>query len=601
MINLSDYVIDFLVKKGIEDIFLVSGGGIMYLTDSVGRNKKIRYITNYHEQASATAAEAYARVKRSFGACLVTTGPGSTNAITGVAGAWMDSIPVFVISGQVKRSLIADYSKIRQIGPQEINIVDMVKPVTKYATTVMDPNKIKYELEKAYYLMLEGRPGPVWINIPLDVQAAMVDVDKLMGFEVSLQSTRKKNNLKNAINKVYDLLSESKKPILIGGNGIRLSKSELLFEKLVRKLKIPVVLAFNGMDLLPEKDPYLIGKFGPGGQRRGNFALQNADLIISIGASLNIASTGFDYQHFGFKAKKIMVNIDMEEINTRKIKIDQKVVSDAKDFLKAMLSSKRISSYKEKLKWFKVCYFWKSKYPSITEDFFEKNKYVNSYVFFDKLSDTTLATDIVVTGIALDAASMYQAFKVKKGQRAFVNKNLGQMGWSLPAAVGANVGNNRKRTVCVTGDGSFMVNVHELQTISYYKLPIKIFVFNNEGYESIRYTQNNMFEGRLVGSDKYTGVGNPNFSLLAKAHKLPYEKIVNNNQIVSKVKKILSTQGPVLCEVNIDPKQRRMPKAASYRKLDGKIESKPLEDMWPFLPKKEIEENMSFFEKSNEE
>ncbi len=597
MIQLSDYVIDFLVKKGIKDIFLVSGGGIMYLLDSVGRNKNIRYISNYHEQASATAAEAYARVKNSFGVCLVTTGPGGTNAITGVAGAWVDSIPMIVISGQVKRELIADYSKIRQIGPQEINIIDMVRPITKYAVTVTNPEKIRYELERSYYEMLNDRPGPVWINIPLDVQGTLIDEKKVTGFDLP-QLRNDKNYLKDKVNETIDLLKKSQRPLIIAGNGIRLSGGLKLFIKLINRLDIPVVLPINGLDLLEENNKLLIGKFGPFGQRRGNFALQNADLILSIGASINIASIGFNLNGFAPKAKKIMINIDKGELTKDVLKINLRIEADAKQFLEKLLAQTEKLTFHFSSKWHEACHYWKKKYLNIFSEYFNNKKHVNSYVFFDKLSDLISAEDIVTTGIALDACSLYQAFKVKKGQRAFVNKNYGQMGWSLPAAVGANIGNGRKRTICVTGDGSFMVNVHELQTISYYKLPIKIFVFNNCGYESIRYTQNNMFDGRLVGSDKKTGVSNPDFEFLAQAHNLPYEKIYSNDEIVRKVNKILKIKGPVLCEVNIDPKQRRMPRISSYRRPDGILESKPLEDMWPFLPKEEVYKNMHFFDKN---
>lgn len=599
MIQLSDYVINFLVKKGITDIFLVSGGGIMYLLDSVGRNKKIKYTANYHEQASATAAEAYARVKNHFGACLVTTGPGETNAITGVAGAWVDSIPVFVVSGQVKRELISNYKVLRQKGPQEINIIDMVKPITKYAVTMVEPNKIRYELEKAYYQMFEGRPGPVWINIPLDVQGMMIDETKLIEFT----APKKKDNkeyLKKRVGKAISLLKKSQRPLIIAGNGIRLSGSQELFVRLINQLNIPVVLPINGMDLLEEENNLLVGKFGPFGQRRGNFALQNADLILSIGASLNVASTGFNLKGFAPKAKKIMVNIDKGELTKNVLNIDLGIEGDAKNFIKEFLSQSKKADFHFSKKWHKACQHWKKKYPNITPEYYDNKKYVNSYVFFEKLSNLVSSKDVITTGIALDVCSLYQAFKIKKSQRAFVNKNYGQMGWSLPAAIGANVGNGRKRTICVTGDGSLMINVHELEVIRHYNLPIKIFVFNNGGYESIRYTQNNMFAGRLVGSDEKTGVSNPDFRFLAKAHRLPYVKINNNEEIVKRIKKVLKIKGPVLCEVNIDPKQRRMPRISSYRRPDGILESKPLEDMWPFLPREEVYKNMHMFDNKSE-
>lgn len=597
MMTLSDYVIDFLVKKGIKDIFLVSGGGIMYLTDAVGRNKKIKYIANYHEQACATAAEAYARVTNHFGACLVTTGPGGTNAITGVAGAWVDSIPLFVISGQIKRELISNYKKLRQLGPQEINIVEMVKPITKYAKTVMDPEKIRYELERAYYHMLEGRPGPVWLDIPLDVQGSQININKLEGFKEPKKIYKK--NIKFQVRKTIDLLRTSKRPVLIFGNGVRLSHAENLLPDLIKKIKAPVLSPINSLDLVEENNPYFMGKFGPFGQRRGNFTLQNSDLILSIGASLNASSIGYNIEGFAPNAFKIMVNIDKGELEKPTLKVNFKIESDAREFINEFLKQTKNHKFNYDPNWYKALKYWKNKYKNINKDYYTDKKNVNSYVFFDKLSDIIDKNDVITTGIGLDAVSMYQGLKVKKNQRAFVNKNFGQMGWGLPAAIGANIGNGRKRSICVTGDGSLMVNVHELEIISCYKLPIKIFVFNNDGYESIRYTQNNLFEGRIVGADKKTGVSNPNFKDLANAHRLPYEIISNNSEIDKKLKKVLKIKGPILCEIKINPKQRRMPRISSYRRPDGVLESKPLEDMWPFLPKKEVFENMNIFNKQN--
>lgn len=597
MIRLSDYVIDFFVKKGITDVFLVSGGGIMYLCDSVGSNKKIKYISNYHEQASATAAEAYSRKTNNFGVCLVTTGPGGTNAITGVAGAWFDSIPQFVISGQVKKELISDYKKLRQKGPQEINIIDMVKPITKYCKTVLQPQTIRYELEKAYFYMKNGRPGPVWIDIPLDVQSAIIDETKLRGFHEPKKkemSQKEYGNIQTAIH----LLQKSRRPVLILGNGVRLSHGEVILRECIKKIKAPILLPINGLDLVEETHPYLMGKFGPFGSRRGNFTLQNADLVISIGASLNVASIGFNTQDFSPHSKKIMVNVDSGELTKDVIHIDVPIRMDAKQFMEVFLAQSRRLNFTYDPAWSRACSHWKKKYPNISKDYWDDMTHVNSYVFFDKLSDAVTAKDVIVTGIGLDAVSLYQAFRVKKNQRAFVNKNFGQMGWSLPAVIGACAANKRKRTICVTGDGSLQVNVHELSTIRQYNMPVKIFVFNNGGYESIRYTQNNLFDGRLVGSDSKTGVSNPQFDSLARAYGLLYEKINNNAEIESKITKVLAVDGPVLCEININEKQRRLPRISSYRKPDGTLVSKPLEDMWPFLPESEVHENMSLFDHS---
>lgn len=591
MIKLADYVINFLVKKRIKDIFLVSGGGIMYLTDSVCKNKNIRYVANHHEQASATAAESYARVKNHFGACLVTTGPGGTNAITGVAGAWVDSIPIFVISGQVKRELISDYKILRQKGPQEINIIDMVKPITKYAITVANPDNIRYELEKSYNIMQEDRPGPIWLNIPLDVQGAMIDEKKLNGYQPPDKSTDRTLHRKQVSNAIK-LLKSSKRPVLILGNGVRLSRGEKLSDIFINKIKIPVLLPLNGLDLVADDNPYLMGKFGPFGQRRGNFTLQNSDLILSIGASLNVAAIGFDISGFAPNAKKIMVNIDKGELIKDTLRIDFGIEMDAKEFMEEFLEQTERIKFSTPSKWHTICQYWKEKYPNLSSDYTSDKNYVNSYIFFDRLSDLTTSRDIITTGIGLEVYGLYQVYKIKKGQRAFVNKNFGQMGWCLPAAIGANVGNGRKRTICVTGDGSILMNIQELETIKYYRLPIKIFVFNNRGYESIRFTQNNLFEGRFIGSDESSGVSNPDFKHLAAAHNLGYEYIKNDSQLRAKIKKVLKQDGPVLCEVNISYSQRRMPRVITVKKRDGTLISKPLEDMWPFLPEKEIYDNM---------
>jgi acetolactate synthase-1/2/3 large subunit len=605
MIKLSDYLVDFLVKNDIHDIFLVSGGGMMHLLDSVGKNKKMHYISNHHEQASATAAESYARMTNHISACLVTTGPGGTNAITGVAGAFVDSIPMIVISGQVKTEVIADYTKLRQIGPQEIDIVSIAKPVTKYAVTIKDPQKIRYELEKCFYLATSGRPGPVWLDVPLDVQGTIIDEKKLTGFTPKAKIT---NNavVKQFVKETINALNHSKRPVLIAGNGVRLAHAQELLREFLKVAPMPVLLPFGGMDLIGEDEHFFVGKFGPGGQRRGNFVLQNSDLILSIGANLNIASVGFEYQGFAPLAKKIVVNIDKEELKKKSLPVkkdDLLVPSDAKAFLTEFLKQTKKRKFKFSKSWYDACEQWKKNYPSVEKEFFtntstfkDKN-HVNSYLFFETLSKLLKSNDVITTGIGLDASSIYQAFQFKRGQRGYVNKNFGQMGWGLPGAIGASVGNKRKPTICVTGDGDIQVNIHELGTIAINNLPIKLFVFSNGLYESIRATQNNLFDGRIVGADKTSGVSSPDFKLLAKAYGIPYETIKSNDELTKKMKKILSYKSPVLCEVNISYHQKRIPKVASYMTPDGKMHSKPLEDMFPFLPEKEVWENMHLFDK----
>ena len=596
MVRLSDYVINCLVEKGIKDIFLVSGGGIMYLLDSIGNNKKIKYYTNYHEQAAATSAESYARMKNHISACLITTGPGSTNAITGVAAAWVDSIPMIIISGQVKREIIADYSKSRQLGPQEINIIDVVKPITKYAVTIMKPEDIRYQLEKAIYLATSGRPGPVWINIPLDIQSSTINDNDLIGFDY-IKDTKLPDVLKKDVEKALKMLKNSRRPLIIGGNGVRLSGAQKLLASYMTEYKIPIVTDENGLDLISEDNPLYMGRYGPKGQRRANFTLQNSDLVLAIGASLNITSTGFDYKHFAPNAKIIMVNIDKSELDKFTLKIDLPINLDAKEFLNELLRQSKGVKFNFSDKWKSACKKWKEKYNIIDPlHYLKGKKYVNSYVFASELSELLDSRDAVVTGMGLDVVSIIQSFKVKKRQRVYVNKNFGQMGWCLPAAIGACIANGCRRTVLVTGDGSLQFNIQELATIAHYKLPVKIFVFNNLGYKSIRDTQNNLFEGRLVGADISTGVSNPDFSKLAQAYNLSYEYIKNNNEIRSKVKKVINKDGPVLCEVNIAYNQPRIPRSSTFQRPDGTLESRPLEDLFPFLPREEIWENMHIFD-----
>jgi len=595
MVKVSDYVVDFLVQKGIDNVFMVAGGGIMHLIDSVGRNQKISYIANHHEQASAIVAESYSRLTNNIGVCLVTTGPGGTNAVTGVAGAWVDSIPMLVISGQVKRELIADYKVVRQVGPQEIDIVGMVKGITKYAKTVMDPMNIKYELERAFYEAKSGRQGPVWLNIPLDVQGSIVDESKLVGFVPP--RTKVNKDLDKKIDEVIDLLQRSERPVLIAGNGIRLANAVDDFLVLVKNLHIPVLTTINGLDLIEENNEMFFGRFGPMGQRRSNFILQNADLILSVGASLNVASTGFDFENFGRKSKKVLINIDESEIKYRKFNIDNLVVADAKVFLEKLSKKMEIKKFKSKNRWLQVCRIWKEKYPVVLEEFYKNNLSVNSYVFFDKLSNLLDTGDVVTTGVGLDVVSFIQSFKVKKSQRAFVNKNFGSMGWDLPAVIGTCVANGFKKVFSVCGDGSVQLNIQELGTIAFYKMPIKIFIFNNGGYKSIRDTQNNLFDGNLVGADFNTGVSNPNFKKISQAYGIEYLLIKNNTEIESKIKETLLNDGPVLCEVMIDFNQERIPRIATVRLGNGTLVSKPLEDMFPFLSEKEIWENMHLFDK----
>ncbi|MGA8029531.1 MAG: thiamine pyrophosphate-binding protein [Bryobacteraceae bacterium] len=595
MMNLSDYVIQFLVQKGVEDTFLVAGGGIMYLVDSVGREPGMRYYCNYHEQACGIAAEAYARVREHVGVCLATVGPGATNALSGILGAWVDSIPVILLCGQGRRNLMADFAKLRQLGPQEADVVGMAKPVTKYASSVRDPNLVRHELERAWYEATSGRPGPVMLEFPLDIQGAQIDETSLEGFNSPGTKTVDAATLRAAVQEVLRMIREAKRPVMICGNGVRLARSQPLLRTLLERAEIPVLLPITAKDVIEEDHPMNMGVFGTAGQRRANFTVQNSDLLLSLGAGLNCQKLGFNFAGFAPKAKKVIVEIDEKQLYNQVIQADLPIQCDVREFLEEMLRHLEPSTYRSPEKWLAACDRWKQRYPVMVPEFYEDNGYVNSYAFVDKLSDLALASDVVVTGNSLDCASYYQAYRIKRGQRAF-DSGWGSTGWDLPTAIGACVGAGRARTICVTGDGSLQANIQELLALKRYRFPVKLFVMNNAGYQSVRSTQNSFFEGRFVGADYNSGVDNPHFDRLAAAYDLSYSRIENNAQLEQGIRLALSSEGPALCELNISPAQGISPKASAFRRADGSFESRPLEDMAPFLPREEVWENMHQFD-----
>lgn len=593
---LSDYVIQFLADRGIRDTFLVSGGGIMYLMDSLARNPAVRYHCNYHEQACTIAAEAYARVTHGVGVCIVTTGPGGANAVSALPAAWVDSVPLMVICGQVKRELIADYGKIRQIGPQEGNIVAMAAPVTKYAKSVRDPQSIRYELEYAYAQAVSGRPGPVLLELPVDVQGAQIDPATLEGYTAPPPSDEDRTRLAVAVDQVLDEIRKAKRPMLICGNGIHCAAAQELLRSTLLKLKIPVVLPLTAKDVLEEDNPMHMGIFGTAGQRRANFAVQNCDLLVAIGAGLNCQKIGFNIEGFAPKARKIIVDIDEAQLRYQVVRPDLPIQGDAADFLRELSARLGNASLSAPENWLDACERWKKRYPPVTEDYFADPNFVNTYVFYDRLSDILEADALMVTGNALDTTSYFQAFRTKKGQRT-INSGWGAMGWCLPLAIGACIASGKRRTICSTGDGSFQFNVQELLTIAHYRLPIQIFVLNNQGYSNIRGTQNSFFEGRFVGADAASGVGNPHFDRLAAAYDLRYSRIENHSDLDGGIRAALAGKGPGICEVNVSPTQGIWPKASAFRRPDGTFESRPLEDMSPFLPREEVWENMHQFDR----
>ena len=513
MIKLSDYVFQFVAGLGIKHIFLLPGGGCMHLVDSLGRCADLEYICCLHEQAAGIAAEAYSQYTNNIGVALVTTGPGGTNIITPVASAWIDSIPLLVISGQVKRCDMIGESRLRQRGNQEIDIVSLVKPITKYAVSVLEPERIKYYLEKAVYLARTGRPGPVWIDIPLDVQAAMIDEKKLLGFTLPLNSSQEKKNIQKAVEKTIFLLNSSQRPVILAGNGIRLAKALGDFLTLVEYLKIPVLTTWKAIDFFPEDYEFFFGRPGSVGQRAANFIQQNADFIMVVGARLDLPQVGFNYTNFARCAKKIIVDIDPAELKKFNIPIDVPVCSDAGEFIRELLRNIDKIRLQDISFWINRCKEWKRKYPVVLKEYWKEKKYVNTYVLIEVLSDLLCEDDVLVPGSSGSCSEItMQVFKVKKGQRIFNSPGLGSMGFGIPASIGACLASGGKRTITIVGDGGLQHNIQELETIVRLKLPIKIFVLNNNGYASIRSMQKRHFSGHFVACVPSSGLTFPDLS-----------------------------------------------------------------------------------------
>ncbi len=589
MIKVSDFIAKFIAehKDTAKTVFMVSGGGNMHLIDSLGKNKILEYVCNHHEQACAIAAEGYARVSNKIGIAYVTTGPGGTNAITGIYGAWVDSIPTMIISGQVKfQTTIASQPELnlRQLGDQEVNIVDIVRPITKYAVMITDKNSIKFYLQKAVYEAKHGRPGPVWLDVPLDIQGAMVDEADLIEFEIPEEP-----KFDTKIPQVLDALKVAERPVIIAGNGVTLAGANEDFLKLIKILKIPVISTFARYDIVRNDHELFFGRYGTIGNRAANFVVQNSDLIIAIGARLNIRAISYNWEFFGREAKKILVDIDQNELDKKTIAADIKIKSDAKVFISDLRSV-----LKDELDfgaWLEICKNYRKNYSTIEPFRQNVKEWVDSYNFFDVLSNNK--RDLVyVFGNGTACVSSYQSLRIYENQKVVVNSGCASMGYDLPAAIGACFANGKKDTICVTGEGSLQMNIQEFQTIIHNKLPIKIFVLNNAGYISIRNTQNNFFKGHKVGSDKDSGVSFPNIVKLAEVYGFEACRIENQLNLKGELEKILSKPGAVVCEIMLSPTEKMEPKLSSEIKPDGKMVSKPLEDMFPFLPREEFYKNM---------
>ena len=591
MIKLSDYVIGFIEDIGVKHVFTLPGGGSMHLIDSLGKSRRLTYVCNLHEQASAIAADAYGQFTQNIGVVLVTTGPGGTNAITGIAASWLDSTPVMVISGQVKQTDLASTKGVRQLGFQEIDIVSLIRPITKYAATVTEPEKIRYHLEKAHHFAKSGRPGPVWIDIPLDVQAMMIDESHLVAFDEPAQMPDGEI-LKDGVHRAIRLLNESERPVVLAGNGLRLANGIQEFLKIIDLLQIPVLTTWKAIDFLPENHPLFIGRPGAVGQRGANFAQQNADFMLIIGARLDYGQTGYNHAKFARAAKKVMVDIDPKEIEKLDMAIDVPVAGDAKAFINEFIRRKDEIAPVKRADWLERCTAWKASYPVVLPEYWQE-PVVNNYVLIEVLSQLMSEDDLLIPGSSGASSEVtMQAFKVKKGQRILNSQGLGPMGFGLPASIGACIAGGGKRTICIDGDGGFFMNIQELETVKRLMLPIKLFVLNNQGYASIRNTQKAYFEGRFVASDKESGLTLPDFGRTAAAFDIPFFRLENHQGIEEKVRAVLNTDGPVICEVLLSYNHVTAPKLSSFQKKDGSFVSRPLEDLAPFLDREELEKNM---------
>lgn len=593
---------DFLVAHGVTDCFSVVGGGAMHLNDALGHKDGLTVTYNHHEQACAIAAEAYARIDNRIAAVCVTTGPGGTNALTGVLGGWLDSIPMFIISGQVRYDTTARYAlqytetPLRAMGDQEYDIVKSVTPMTKYATMIEDPLQIRYGLEKAWHLATTGRPGPVWIDIPVNYQGSYIETEDLTGYDPAKDDALLPPPVsQDLVHKVLYAISQAKRPVIHAGYGIRLSGAYDIFRSVIEKLNIPVVTYWNAIDLIEDAHPLYVGRAGNMGDRPGNWAIQNADLVIAIGTRISIRQVGYNWKTWARAAKVFMVDIDQAELKKPTLHVDMPIWADAKDFLTQLNSAITPDPVFQNRIWLDACQNWKKNYPVVQPRQWEENgATANVYAFVHYLSEQLPENSLTAVSNGACCVVGHQAYVIKKGSRFANNSAVASMGYGLPAAIGTCISGGRAETICLEGDGSIMMNLQELQTIITNKLPIKIFLINNSGYHSIRITQSNLFsEHCKVGIGEESGdLSFPAFRKIADAFGFPYYEAHSNASMKETVDKVLALDGPVFCEIYTDTEQRWEPKSSTKRLEDGTLVSPPLEDLAPFLPREELKEIM---------
>jgi acetolactate synthase-1/2/3 large subunit len=596
--KLADYLFARVAEAGVKHVFLVVGGGAMHLNESLAREKRIEFICNSHEQASAICAENYAKANDNLGCALVTTGPGGTNAITGLAGAWLDSTPVLFISGQVKRSdrmYRADGTPlgVRQMGPQEIDIVSIVKPLTKYAVTVMEPGEIRYHLEKALYLARNGRPGPVWLDIPLDVQSAQIEPESLGGFDPAELPKPAAADVSAFAAEVIERFNAAERPLMMIGNGVRLAHAVGEMNEVRRLLELPTAVTWVASDLVSSDDPLFAGRPGSLAARGANFTIQNCDFLLIVGARMDNSLTGFAPKNLARGAWKAMVDVDPAEIAKLDGTLDSKLAADAGEFFRELLGQAGKIRQKDRSGWRERVACWQKRYPLITSEHRKPDSQVSIYHLSEVLSEEVTPEDCIVSGSSGSGIEIFIfSYPTRAGQRVYHTAGLGSMGFGLPASIGVSLAKGRRRTVCVDGDGGFQFNIQELETVARLNLPLKFFILNNDGYASIRSSQRGWFGKSTIGAHSSTGLTVPDLSKVANSYGIASYVIEDQRDLRQDVRKILDMPGPVVVDVRVIPEEIRGPRVQSVQLPDGRFVSKPMEDLWPFLPRDEFRENM---------
>lgn len=594
-VRVADYIAEFLADNNINTVFTVTGGGAMHLNDAFGHNERLKCIYNHHEQGCSMAAEGYTRTNGKMAAVCVTSGPGGTNTLTGVMGAWLDSIPMFVISGQMKyiTTIASTDVPLRQLGFQEFNILDAVKCMTKYCEMIVDPLLVAYYLEKALYLAESGRPGPIWLDIPLDVQGATIETDELKHFSKEEIDLNIPHISGEQIEYVLHKIDKAKRPVILAGNGIRISHTEQKFLKVIEKLNIPVVTAWNAHDLIYDAHPLYAGRPGTIGTRGGNFVVQNSDLLISLGCRMNIRQISYEWKNFASNAYKIAVDIDYGELIKPTLNIDYPIHGDLNEFFDIVLEEK-YESIEAKCYWNEWCKEINRKYPVVMDSYRNEISPINPYVFMEALSEQLDSSEVIVASNGTACVCSFQCIEMKKNQRMFTNAGASSMGYGIAASVGAGVATDKK-IICLEGDGSIQMNLQELQTIVHNRLKVKIFWLNNDGYHSIRLTQKSSFNANkrgFCGVNADSGISFPSAEKIAQAYGIRYVLIDNINTMKEQLKEAVNGDDAVICEVLLQPKDEFAPKLSSKVNDDGTITSPSLEDMSPFLSDSEMKENM---------